>query len=134
MSGETAPLINNHFLWSPQWSVSGSHDSGFQLCEKPLKTTMKKYYKVQLSCSLGQISLEHFSKNLFPKSICAHGSYPPTPYPHPHKLESNHASIHGIFFTSAAEEFVGIHTAKMTAVAITVLAQGSYSDASFIGA
>lgn len=52
----------------------------------------------------------------------------------PHKLKSNHASIYGIFFTSAAEEFVGIHTAKMTAVAITVLAQGSYSDASFIGA
>lgn len=52
----------------------------------------------------------------------------------PHKLKSNHASIYGIFFTSAAEEFVGIHTAEMMAAAITMLAQGSDSDASFIGA
>ena len=92
---------------------------------------MKKYYKVQLGFSLGQISLADFSKKkkkkiYFPISLCM--------WTFPHKLKSNHASIYGIFFTSAAEEFVGIHTAKMTAVAITVLAQGSYSDASFIGA
>lgn len=89
---------------------------------------MKKYYKVQVGFSLGQISLADFSKKKsISQSAYACGLFP-------HKLKSNHASIYGIFFTSAAEEFVGIHTAKMTAVAITVLAQGSYSDASFIGA
>jgi hypothetical protein len=41
---------------------------------------------------------------------------------------------HGVFFTWAADKFVGVHTVEMTAVAITVVAQGSYSDASFIGA
>lgn len=91
---------------------------------------MKKYYKVQLGFSLGQISLADFSKKK--KKSISQSAYACGLFPH--KLKSNHASIYGIFFTSAAEEFVGIHTAKMTAVAITVLAQGSYSDASFIGA
>lgn len=50
------------------------------------------------------------------------------------KFESSCAIIHGMLFTWATEEFVGIHTVEMTAVAITVVAQGSYSDASFIGA
>lgn len=128
MSGEVSALINNHFLLSQHWSAPGSRDSGLQLCGKPLKTTMNNYYKVQLRFSLGRISLADFSKKSISQIKPGHVDFSP------YKLESNHASVPGIFSTSAAEEFVGIHTAKNDAVAITVLAQGSYSDASFIGA
>lgn len=130
MSGEAASLVSSRILLSQLSSVAWL--SWFRA--QNLQKATENYYEKNIimlnwGFSVARFLLQTFPKICFPNQVFT-GGFHPTPLSSPHPPPHTHvrkqcACIHGIFFTSAAEEFVGIHTAKWLLWLLLYLLRGA---------